>query len=111
MNSVKHIRECPYCHRKVSIWLSSFYLFRGTDYSINCNHCHKKIKPKKEPVSFLYCVCAGFLSVVLPVDYCVYMRKEDFVHSVLFALPFFILVEIIILFLILKRIEYTKKFF
>lgn len=108
MNKTKTIRKCPYCHCKVSIWRSLHYFFRGTNYSIQCNHCHQRIKPQKEPIPFQYCVCAGFFSVVLPIYSYIYMYKGSFADAVLFAIPFFILVELIISLLILIRIQYIK---
>ena len=109
MSNTKCNRECPHCHKIVSIRSSLYYFLRGTSYSIRCNHCHQKIKPEREPFPFYLSVCAGFFSVYLPTMYGIYILKKGFWDSALISIPFIVLLELIIGVLIIKRIKYIKS--
>lgn len=43
-------RECPHCHRQVSLQVCSKYLLRGTNYTVRCNHCNTELALVKEPL-------------------------------------------------------------
>lgn len=101
-------RICPYCHKKVSAWKSSFYFLRGTDHSIKCNHCHQRIKLKKEPIPFMLCCWLGFLTMYLPIEIYLYIYDSGFWEAVLFALPFTITLLLLICIITLIRIQFTE---
>ena len=62
-------RECPYCHKKVSLRKCIKYIIKGTKYSTTCNHCGQQLWLEKEPLPFLYCVSAGFFIMYLPMQF------------------------------------------
>jgi hypothetical protein len=84
-------RECPYCHQTVSLKWCLKYLLRGTDYSTVCNHCGRSIKLAKEPIpGFKYSFMAGFLSIYIPMQVCLYAFNTTFVEALIYSLPFVI---------------------
>lgn len=101
-------RECPYCHKRISISRCSYYFWRGTDYSIHCNHCHKEVWLEREPIPFMYCVCAGFIVTVLPMNFFLYYMKFGFLKSMLYTLPIFTIAEIVIMILTLRKMKFAK---
>lgn len=56
-------RICPHCHKKVSLRKCTYYFLRDSNYSIECNHCHRTIKPIKNPLKVEYCVCGLFINL------------------------------------------------
>ena len=80
-------RECPYCHKKISLRNCVKYVYRGTAYSTTCNHCGNRVKLIKEPYPFMYAVFAGGLSAYLPMQFFLYIAKLTFVQSLLYTLP------------------------
>lgn len=62
-------RECPYCHKKVSLRKCIKYIIKGTKYSTTCNHCGQQLWLEKEPLPFMYCVSAGFFIMYLPMQF------------------------------------------
>lgn len=101
-----NIRICPHCHKKVSLWKCMYYFLRNSNYSIRCNHCHTAIWPVKDPIKIEYCVFAGFLSVYLPATFCLLKFHTDFFTSILCALPFFLLVEGVIMIRTLRKLRF-----
>ena len=101
-------RECPYCHKKISLRHCLLYIYRGTNYSTTCNHCGKEVKLIKEPIPFMYCVCAGFLSVSLPSYFLIYQFHWTFIKAVLSCLPFVIFSFIICTILTFKNLFFKK---
>ena len=99
-------RECPHCHKKVSIRNCIKYILRGTNYSTTCNHCGRKLWLIKEPIPFMYCVFAGFLMMYLPMQYFLYYCEMDFLHSMLYCLPLAFITEVVCSILILYRIYF-----
>ena len=102
-------RECPYCHKRISIFRCSYYFLRGTDYSIHCNHCHKEVWLEREPIPFMYCVCAGFIVAVGSMNFFLYYMKFDFLKSLIYFLPIFAITELISMVITLKNIRFAKK--
>ena len=102
-------RECPHCHKKVSIRNCIKYILRGTNYSTTCNHCGRKLWLVKEPIPFMYCVFAGFLMMYLPMQYFLYYCEMDFLHSMLYCLPLAFITEVVCSILILCIIYFKKK--
>ena len=103
-------RECPYCHKKVSVLKCTFFLLRGTAYSIRCNHCGNSISPSKEPIPFNACVVAGFLSIFLPMQFCLYYLHMGFLDSLMCALPIFLLLLAAVIILTLCRIKFKRDY-
>lgn len=62
-------RECPYCHKKVSLRKCIKYIIKGTKYSTTCNHCGQQLWLEKEPLPFMYCVSTGFFIMYLPMQF------------------------------------------
>lgn len=107
MHSKRVLRECPHCHKSISLRNTSIYLLRGTDYVIKCNHCLNNVKPKKEPMPFYISVLGGFLSVVIPIQFCLYYLKMDFLDSLLVASIFWLIWCIIVSLNTFTKITYT----
>lgn len=101
-------RECPYCHQMVSIKNCLKYILRGTNYSTRCNHCGRELWLVKEPVSFIKCVWAGFLTGYFSVMFCIYFCDMDYVSSLVYCLPLFVILIIAVIILTMKRIEFKK---
>lgn len=78
-------RECPHCHRMVSIKTCSTYFLRGTAYHIRCNHCNAELALINEPVPFKWCPLIGYMSTVIPAVYFLFVRKFGFVESMSYA--------------------------
>lgn len=81
-------RECPHCHRLVSIGTCSTYLLRGTAYTIHCDHCNTELALVKEPVPFKWCPLMGFLSGVIPAEYFLYIKNLGLARSLSYAAVF-----------------------
>ena len=88
-------RECPYCHKKVSLRKCIKYIIRGTKYSTTCNHCGQQLWLEKEPLPFMYCVSAGFFIMYLPMQFFLYYRNLGFIDSVLYCLPIAVVSDVI----------------
>ena len=102
-------RECPYCHKNISISRCSHYFLHGTNYSIRCNHCNQEVKLLKEPISFNYCFIIGFCISYGFMSFFLYFLKLDFIESLLYTLPIIIVFLLITMILTLKRIIFMKK--
>lgn len=101
-------RECPYCHKKVSLRKCIKYIIKGTKYSTICNHCGKQLWLEKEPLPFLYCVSAGFFIMYLSMQFFLYYCNLGFIDSVLYCLPIAVVSEAICSIVVLYRIYFTK---
>lgn len=99
-------RECPYCHHTISIKRCLKYLLLGTNHATQCNHCNRSVKLEKEPIPFHYCVIAGFISMVAPMELFLYVGKLSFGRSLLYSLPFVLICILIIAILTLRRIYF-----
>lgn len=102
------VRECPYCHKRISILRCSRFLFRGTNYTILCNNCNKEVKLLKEPIPFIYTVFAGALVSYLSMQFFIYFMKLDFLNSLFCSIPVFVLGELVVMVIILKKIRFIK---
>lgn len=78
-------RECPHCHRKVSINVCSEYFLHGTAYEVNCNHCNTRLTLTKEPIPFKWCPLAGFLCGIIPAEYFFFIRNLDLIQSLSYS--------------------------
>lgn len=96
-------RECPYCHKKVSLRKCIKYIIKGTKYSTTCNHCGQQLWLEKEPLPFMYCVSAGFFMMYLPMQFFLYYCNLDFIDSVLYCLPIAVVAEAICSIVVLDR--------
>lgn len=96
-------RECPHCHRLVSIKVCSKYLLRGTAYTIHCNHCNTELALIKEPVPFKWCPFVGFISTAIPAEYFLLVQKLSLAKSLTYAATIGVLGIIIISGLTFKR--------
>lgn len=58
-------RECPYCHKKVSLRKCIKYIIKGTKYSTTCNHCGQQLWVGKGTATFyVLCFCRFFYNVL-----------------------------------------------
>ncbi len=55
----------------------------------------------------MFCVFAGFLSIVLPMQYFLYVSKMTFGQSLLYSLPFVVVCILVIGFLTFRKIRFT----
>ena len=72
-------RECPYCHKKVSLRKCIKYIIKGTKYSTTCNHCGQQLWLEKEPLPFMYCVYTGFFIMYLSMQFFLYYCNLGFI--------------------------------
>lgn len=101
-------RECPYCHKKVSLRKCIKYIIKGTKYSTTCNHCGQQLWLEKEPLPFMYCVSVGFFIMYLPMQFFLYYCNLGFIDSVLYCLPIAVVAEAICLIVVLYKIYFRK---
>ena len=101
-------RECPHCRRQVSVEVCSKYFLRGTAYTVRCNHCDTELALIREPVPFKWCPLAGFLSVVIPGEYFLFVRHICLIKSLTYAALFGILTIGVIAFYTIKRIYFKR---
>ena len=101
-------RECPYCHKEISLKRCFLYIYRGTNYPTRCNHCSHKIMLVREPVPFIYCVCAGFLSIYIPTSLFLYFYHFSFWKAALCSLPFALICFIVCVVLTSKRLFFKR---
>lgn len=78
-------RECPHCHRIVSIGVCSAYFFHGTAYHIHCNHCDAELALVKEPVPFKWCPFIGLMSTTIPAVYFLFVLELGCGRSMSYA--------------------------
>lgn len=101
-------RECPYCHKEIALKRCFLYIYRGTNYSTRCNHCSHKVMLVREPVPFMYCVCAGFLSIYIPTSLFLYYYHFSFWKAALCSLPFALICFIVCVVLTSKRLFFKR---
>lgn len=101
-------RECPNCHRLVSIKTCSTYFLHGTSRSVHCNHCDTELMLPKEPIPFKWCVFAGFVCGVVPAEYFLYIRQLGLSKSLLYATLIGLLGLVVCMILILNKIYFKK---
>ncbi len=80
-------RECPYCHKKISLKRCSKYMLKGTKDTTTCDKCGNEVKLIREPIPFIYCVWWGILCGYLPIQFYLYVCDFSFMKSVLCTLP------------------------
>ncbi len=96
-------RECPHCHRKISIKNCSTYLLRGTATTIHCDHCNTELALIKEPIPFKWCPLIGFLSTFIPAEYFLFIKNLSFAKSMSYAAMIGVVAIIIIGVLTFRR--------
>ncbi len=99
-------RECPHCHQKVSINVCSEYFLHGTAYEVHCNHCNTGLMLIKEPIPFKWCPLAGFLCVVIPAEYFLYIKNLGLIESLSYAAIFGMFGLLVCMILTLNRIYF-----
>lgn len=103
------VRECPYCHKQISFSKCSIYFLRGTAFSIRCNHCNKSISLEKEPIPVKACWVAGFASIVVPMNFCLYHLHTSFRKALACSLPIFLFLLLASMVLTICRIKFKKN--
>ena len=73
---------------------------------MRCNHCNTELALVKEPLPFNYCVMAGFLSGVIPAQYCLYILKTGFIKGMLCGALSGLMCLAVISILVFKNIRY-----
>ena len=97
---------CPHCETKIGLRQISEYLLKGTNHSIQCPNCHRALHPKREPIKFYYCFCAGFVSIVAPFWLYISYVEDHFWKEILTSLAVLTVCIIVISILTICRIEF-----
>ena len=97
---------CPHCETKIGLRQISEYLLKGTNHSILCPNCHRALHPKREPIKFYYCFCAGFVSIVVPFWLYISYVEDHFWKAILTSLAVLTVCIIVISILTIRRIEF-----
>lgn len=97
---------CPHCETKIGLRQISEYLLKGTNHSIQCPNCHRALHPKREPIKFYYCFCAGFVSIVAPFWLYISYVEDHFWKAILTSLAVLTVCIIVISILTICRIEF-----
>lgn len=97
---------CPHCETKIGLRQISEYLLKGTNHSILCPNCHRALHPKREPIKFYYCFCAGFVSIVAPFWLYISYVEDHFWKAILTSLAVLTVCIIVICILTIRRIEF-----
>lgn len=98
---------CPHCETKIGLRQISEYFLKGTNYSIQCPHCKRALHPKQEPIKFYYCVCAGFISIVIPFWLYILFVEDNFWKAISLSIMITIITLVIIALLTIHRIEFV----
>ena len=99
--------KCPHCGKKISMKQRTVFLLRGTAHYINCEHCGGAMHPAREAIPFVYCFGGGFfIAYAFPTFY-IYFIEDNIWHAILFMLPWFIMLLLIICILTYRRIEFS----
>lgn len=99
-------RECPHCHKMVSINVCSEYFLHGSAYVVQCNHCDTRLTLVKEPIPFKWCPFAGFLCGIIPAEYFLFIKKLGLVESLSYAAFIGILGLLVCMILTLTKIYF-----
>ena len=97
---------CPHCETKIGLRQISEYFLKGTNHSILCPNCKKALRPKREPIKFYYCVCIGFISIVVPFWLYIRFVEDNFWKAILLAVITAIICIVVIVILTIRRIEF-----
>ena len=98
---------CPHCDTKIGLKQISKYLLKGTNHNIQCPHCNRALHPKREPIKFYYCFCAGFISIVAPFWLYIWYVEDNFWKAILLSIATLIVCIIVICILTIRRIEFV----
>ena len=98
--------KCPYCDTKIGLNQISDYLVLGTNHSIQCPNCNRELHPKREPVKFYYCFCAGFISIVVPFWLYILYVEDNFWKAILLSLMVGVIAVGVVCLLTIRRIEF-----
>lgn len=98
-------RECPYCHKRISIRKCTYYFWRGTRYTIHCNHCGREVRPLKEPIPFNYTVIAGLLTSYMSMEFFLYYIGLNLIHCI----PIFAFAMALVMIIVLGRIKFIQN--
>lgn len=107
-NNKMNTRECPYCHNTISIKRCFKYLIQGTNYSTICNHCNRSVKLEKEAFPIRYGFFAGFMSIFIPMNVCLYYFKLPFMQSLYYTFPFILTCLVVVSIVIFKRLFFKQ---
>ena len=97
---------CPHCDTKIGLGQISEYFLKGTDHGISCPNCNRTLHPKREPIKFYYCFCAGFISIAAPFWLYIWYVEDNFWKAILTSLVTLIICIIVIGILTIRRIEF-----
>ena len=97
---------CPHCDTKIGLGQISEYFLKGTNHGIQCPNCNRILHPKREPIKFYYCFCAGFISIAAPFWLYIWYVEDNFWKAILTSLVTLIVCIIVICILTIRRIEF-----
>ena len=98
---------CPHCDTKIGVRQISEYFLKGTNHNIQCPNCKRTLRPKREPIKFYYCVCAGFISIVIPFWLYILLVNDNFGEAISLSIMITIITLVIIALLTIHRIEFV----
>lgn len=99
-------RKCPYCRNSISLRMRLQYCLHGTNYSIQCPHCGKTLRPSKEPLPFWTCFCIGALSSYLSFWGYIKFIEDDFLCAIGFGACGALVAILIIAIIVVSKIDF-----
>lgn len=97
---------CPHCYTKIGLRQISEYLLKGTNHTIQCPKCNRTLRPKREAIKFNYCVCAGFISIVVPFWLYIRFVEDNFWKAILLSVITAIICIAVVAILTIRKIEF-----
>ncbi len=73
-----------------------------------CSHCHKSIKPVKEPVPFALCYCLGVFLAITSFYSFVYFVEDHLGKAILFSIVCGVILFVVLCLLVYKYIRFTR---
>lgn len=103
-------RECPCCHKQVSLRRCSSYFWKGvTPITMRCNHCHEEIRIVKNPVPLAFWVIGGVVMGNLPSILTYFCFRHDFLKAILYSLPTWPIIISTLVVVSLMRMKFEKE--
>ena len=99
---------CPHCQKKIVFSNCAKYFFYGIMHLEKCSHCHKSIKPVKEPVPFALCYCLGVFVAITSFYFFVYFVEDHLGKAILFSIVCGVILFVVLCLLVYKYIRFTR---
>ena len=99
---------CPHCQKKIIFSVCAKYFFYGIMHLEKCSHCHKSIKPVKEPVPFALCYCLGVFLAITSFYFFVYFVEDHLGKAIFFSIVCGVILFVVLCLLVYKYIRFTR---